>query len=57
MEMMQKWRCRHLPVLRRDSTGNIEVLGLISMRDLMQFELEHKIDEIAHMRAYINGSA
>jgi signal-transduction protein with cAMP-binding, CBS, and nucleotidyltransferase domain len=50
MEMMQSNKCRHLPVMRGD-----EVVGLISMRDLMAEELEEKRAELQHMRNYIAG--
>ena len=52
MEMMQRHKCRHLPVKRGP-----EVVGMISMRDLMNYELERKTEEIQHMRAYIAGNA
>ena len=51
MEMMQRQNCRHLPVTRGSA-----VVGMISMRDLMNHELELKADEIRHMRAYITGN-
>jgi signal-transduction protein with cAMP-binding, CBS, and nucleotidyltransferase domain len=51
MEMMRRNSCRHLPVL-----GGAGVAGLISMRDLMNYELERKTEEIQHMRAYITGN-
>jgi signal-transduction protein with cAMP-binding, CBS, and nucleotidyltransferase domain len=52
MEMMRRHNCRHLPVLRED-----EVVGMVSMRDLMNHELRRKTEEIEHMRAYIHGAA
>ena len=52
MEKMHNHGCRHLPVLR---TG--ELVGFLSMRDLMDFELARKTDELHHMRAYIHGAA
>jgi signal-transduction protein with cAMP-binding, CBS, and nucleotidyltransferase domain len=51
MEAMQTYRCRHLPVIR----GGF-VVGFLSMRDLMNYELARKTEELHHMRAYI-GSA
>ena len=51
MEMMRRQNCRHLPVTRGPA-----VVGMISMRDLMNYELERKTDEIQHMRAYISSS-
>ena len=50
MEMMQANNCRHLPVLRGS-----HVVGFLSMRDLMNFELARKTEELHHMRAYIHG--
>jgi|HigsolmetaAR201D_1030396.scaffolds.fasta_scaffold07886_4 Predicted signal-transduction protein containing cAMP-binding and CBS domains len=51
MELMQQRKCRHLPVMRGS-----DVVGLISMRDLMSVELERKTEEIQQMRAYIAGN-
>jgi CBS domain-containing protein len=51
MEMMHNHKCRHLPVMR-DS----EVVGMVSMRDLMDVELERKTEEIQLMRNYIHGN-
>jgi CBS domain-containing protein len=51
MESMRIHNCRHLPVTR-DSC----VAGLLSMRDVMNFELERKTEELHHMRAYIHGA-
>jgi len=52
VELMHRHKCRHLPVL---SEGR--VVGLVSMRDLTSVELDQRAEEIAHMRAYINGAA
>jgi signal-transduction protein with cAMP-binding, CBS, and nucleotidyltransferase domain len=52
MEMMRRCNCRHLPVLR----GSRPV-GFLSMRDLMNYELERKTEELHQMRAYIHGNA
>ena len=51
MEAMQSHSCRHLPVTR-DGT----VVAFLSMRDLMNFELAQKTEEIHHMRAYISNA-
>jgi CBS domain-containing protein len=51
MEAMQSHNCRHLPVTRGS-----QVAGFLSMRDLMNYELARKTEELHHMRAYI-GSA
>jgi CBS domain-containing protein len=50
MESMRANQCRHLPVLRGE-----EVIGFLSMRDLMHFELARKTEELHRMRAYIHG--
>ena len=52
MEAMQAHSCRHLPVLRGS-----RVVAFLSMRDLMNYELARKTEELHHMRAYIHGSA
>lgn len=52
MELMSSHGCRHLPVMR----GH-HAVGFLSMRDLMKYELERKIEELHHMRAYIHGTA
>jgi len=51
MEAMQSHNCRHLPVM-----GGDQVTGFISMRDLMNHELERKTEELSHIRAYVAGS-
>jgi CBS domain-containing protein len=51
MELMQSNNCRHLPVMRQD-----EVVAFLSMRDLMNYEMARKTEELAHMRTYIAGS-
>jgi CBS domain-containing protein len=51
MESMQTHNCRHLPVTRGP-----QVVGFLSMRDLMNVELARKTEELHHMRAYIHGS-
>jgi CBS domain-containing protein len=52
MEIMHQHTCRHLPVLRDG-----KVVKMVSMRDLMYFDLDRKADEIRHMREYIHGAA
>lgn len=51
MESMRANECRHLPVLNGD-----EVVGFLSMRDLMHTELALKTDELHRMRAYVHGT-
>ena len=50
LERMHTHNCRHLPVMRGD-----QVAGFLSMRDLMNYELDRKTEELDHMRAYIHG--
>jgi len=52
MALMHSKNCRHLPVTRGS-----KVVAFLSMRDLMDHELERKNEELHHMRAYIHGSA
>lgn len=47
-QLMDEHKCRHLPVMRED-----QVVGVISMRDLMHLDIEAKADQIRHMQAYI----
>jgi CBS domain-containing protein len=51
MEAMQQHNCRHLPVTRGG-----KVVSFLSMRDLMNYELARKTEELHHMRAYIHGA-
>lgn len=51
MAQMEHIGCRHLPVC-----GGDRVLGMVSMRDLMRFELEEKTSELEHMRSYIQST-
>jgi len=48
MEMMQANNCRHLPVMRGS-----RLVSFLSMRDLMNYELARKTEELSHMRAFI----
>jgi CBS domain-containing protein len=52
MESMRHNQCRHLPVVRGE-----QVVGFLSMRDLMHRELTRKTEELHRMRAYIHGVA
>jgi signal-transduction protein with cAMP-binding, CBS, and nucleotidyltransferase domain len=52
MELMQANNCRHLPVTRDN-----RVVGFLSMRDLMNYELASKTEELDQIRAYIAGSS
>lgn len=52
MEAMHAHSCRHLPVTRAG-----EVVGFLSMRDLMDFQLARQTEELHHMKAYIHGAA
>lgn len=51
MSLMRRAGCRHLPVLR-----GRDVVGMVSMRDLMNLELEDRVEEITHMRSYIQSA-
>ena len=49
LRIMNQAKCRHLPVVR---DGNL--VGILSMRDLLQSDLREKDDEIEMMRAFIH---
>ncbi len=51
MELMQSHSCRHLPVTRGS-----RIVAFLSMRDLMNYELAAKTEELHHMRTYIAGT-
>ena len=48
---MHRHGCRHLPVMRLQT-----VVGMVSMRDLMNVELAEKTEELEQMRAYIQSA-
>jgi CBS domain-containing protein len=52
MEAMHRHNCRHLPVTRGGP-----VVGFLSMRDLMDYQLARQNEELSHMKAYIHGAA
>ena len=52
MQAMHRHSCRHLPVTRLG-----EVVGFLSMRDLMDYQLARQTEELHHMKAYIHGVA
>lgn len=49
IRMMKAANFRHLPVINED-----KLLGLVSLRDLLQVDISEKDDEIKMMRAYIH---
>ena len=51
MEAMHRHNCRHLPVTRGG-----DLVGFLSMRDLMDFQLARQTEELHHMKAYIHGA-
>lgn len=48
---MQQARCRHLPVIQDEI-----LLGFISMRDLLQVEIEERNQEIKLMNEYLHST-
>ena len=51
MELMRTHNCRHLPVMRGS-----RVVNFLSMRDLMNYELARKTEELDLMQAYIQSA-
>jgi len=51
MELMHSHKCRHLPVMRQG-----HVTAFLSMRDLMNYELARKTEELDYIRSYVVGS-
>ena len=51
MRKMQQAKCRHLPVIQDDV-----LLGFISMRDLLQVEIEERDQEIKLMNEYLHST-
>lgn len=51
MALMKQYRIRHLPVVEND-----QLIGLVSMRDVMLAAVENKESEIRGLENYIMGS-
>lgn len=51
MALMKQYRIRHLPVVEKD-----QLIGLVSMRDVMMAALDNKESEIRGLENYIMGS-
>lgn len=51
MRKMQQAKCRHLPVIQEGL-----LLGFISMRDLLQVEIEERDQEIKMMNEYLHST-
>ena len=49
--LMKQYQIRHLPVVEHD-----QLVGLVSMRDVMAVVLENKQSEIRGLENYIMGS-
>lgn len=50
VRVMKQANCRHLPVV---SAG--QLVGMLSMRDLLQLEIAERTDEAEMMRSYIHA--
>jgi len=51
LEVMTECRCRHLPIVEGD-----ELLGIVSIGDLVKILVEEKQSEIDQLSQYISGS-
>jgi CBS domain-containing protein len=49
LKIMKQASIRHLPVIDGD-----RLIGLISLRDLLQVDLDEKVEELQHMQDYIH---
>jgi len=49
LRIMTQAKCRHLPVVHDG-----RLMGILSMRDLLQSDIRQKDDEIEMMRAFIH---
>ncbi len=49
LQTMKQAGVRHLPVVE-----GAQLVGLISLRDLLQVDLDEKVDELKHMQDYIH---
>lgn len=49
LKLMKQAKVRHLPVVDGD-----QLVGLISLRDLLQVDLDEKVEELKHMQDYIH---
>jgi CBS domain-containing protein len=46
---MHEARCRHLPILEKNN-----LLGIVSLRDLLEFDVDEKAEEIRTLHTYIH---
>jgi CBS domain-containing protein len=51
MEMMTENRCRHLVVMERN-----EMVGIVSLGDLVKYMLQEKEAEVEQLSSYISGN-
>jgi CBS domain-containing protein len=51
LRQMQQANCRHLPIVEEG-----RLLGFVSLRDLLQIELEEKDEELRHINAYVHST-
>ena len=51
MELMKRYRIRHLPVVEKDA-----LVGMVSMRDVMEIILSDRESTIKGLENYILGS-
>jgi CBS domain-containing protein len=51
LRRMQQAKCRHLPVVEDG-----RLLGFVSLRDLLEIEIEEKEEELKHITDYIHSA-
>jgi CBS domain-containing protein len=52
LRQMQQAKCRHLPIVEEG-----RLLGFVSLRDLLQIEIEEKDEELRHINAYVHSTS
>lgn len=51
LRRMQQAKCRHLPIVKEG-----QLLGFVSLRDLLQLEIAEKDEELRHINAYVHST-
>ena len=52
LQQMQRAKCRHLPIVMDEG----QLVGFVSLRDLLQLEIEEKDEELRHINSYVHST-